>query len=209
MNFIVLFSVPYDAWEVMLVTNDIEKAIDKIINTKANCIQFWENEKLINDYNFTEEWDYDSTYEYEKALNDDILNFMNLINKINRLKQLRLELKYVKEKLRKEDNSLKVGIVLTGKDTEYLIKDFLDIIDNFIHDDGYFGIISSKINKDSAIILTDKATYELIKLQDSTKGKRFHKILYNECDNKLINEILIPMASLGEQIGIHNTVEKL
>lgn len=39
MNFIVLFDVPYDGWEITLVTNDIERAIDNIRNTKANCIQ--------------------------------------------------------------------------------------------------------------------------------------------------------------------------
>ena len=99
MNYIVLFNVPYDAWEVMLITTNIEKALDKLKTSKANCIQIWDNEKLVDDFNFTEEWDWDTTYEYEKSLSEDIFRFIGLINKINNKKFSNIELKYTKEKL--------------------------------------------------------------------------------------------------------------
>lgn len=193
MNYVVLFNVPYDAWEVMLVTNDIEKAIDEIRNTKANCIQVWQNEKLINDYNFTEEWDYDSTYEYEQSLNDDIINFINAINKIHNEEKNNIKIKYTNENL---NDKLKIGIAINlDLNSDEIIEIFKSIVNLYINKDNF--IISSNINNNSAKIETSKIIYELIKISEGFKGKRFDKIICSKCNDKIINTMLRPMLKYG------------
>jgi hypothetical protein len=206
MNYIVLFNVPYDAWEVMLVTNDIEKSIDKIRTTKANCIQIWDNEKLIDDFNFTEKCDWNTTNEYEKALSEDIFKFMELINKINNKKFSSMELKYAKDKLINKGSKLKIGIVLKNRDDENIINQFKNIVK--LHS-GEDEILNSKITKDSGKIETNTTIYELIKAETGyVRGIKFNKVLYDDCPNKILNEVIKPLIDT-EDLGIHNTIEKL
>lgn len=207
MNYIVLFNVPYDAWEVMLITTNIEKALDKLKTSKANCIQIWDNEKLVDDFNFTEEWDWDTTYEYEKSLSEDIFRFIGLINKINNKKFSNIELKYTKEKLNKEGSKLKIGIVLTDKDDESIVDEFKTIVK--LHS-GEDKIINSRITKDSGRIETETTIYELIKIKSGySRGIRFHKVFYDNCPNAILNEVIKPMTNIGEYIGIYNTAEQI
>jgi hypothetical protein len=190
MKFVVLFNVPYDAWEVMLVTNNLYKAIDEIKNTKANCIQIWENEKLINDYNFTEEWDYDSTYEYEKALSDDISRFIDNIKN-----------RYINKDL---ITKLHIGIVVNPDlNIDESIEIFKNIVNLYINKDNF--IINSNINNNSAKIETNEIIYELIKISDEFKGKRFDKNICSKCDDKIINKVLKPMLNYG----LNNCIEIL
>jgi hypothetical protein len=206
MNYIVLFNVPYDAWEVMLVTNDIEKSIDKIRTTKANCIQIWDNEKLIDDFNFTEKCDWNTTNEYEKALSEDIFKFIELINKINNKKFSSMELKYAKDKLINKGSKLKIGIVLKNRDDENIINQFKNIVK--LHS-GEDEILNSKITKYSGKIETNTTIYELIKTETGyVRGIKFNKVLYDDCPNNILNEVIKPLIDT-EDLGIHNTIEKL
>jgi hypothetical protein len=207
MNYIVLFNVPYDAWEVMLVTNDIEKSIDKIRTTKANCIQIWDNENLIDDFNFTEECDWDSTNEYQKALSEDIFKFMELISKINNKKFSSMELKYAKEKLINKGNKLKIGIVLKNRDDENIINQFKNIVK--LHS-GEDEILNSKITKYSGKIETNTTIYELIKTETGyVRGTKFNKVFHDDCPNNILNEVIKSLIDTSENLGIHNTIEKL
>ena len=52
-TYVIMFNVPYDDWEIILVTTNISIAIDTIKeNHRANYIEVWRNERLINSFDF-------------------------------------------------------------------------------------------------------------------------------------------------------------
>lgn len=52
-TYVIMFNVPYDDWEIVLVTTNVSIAIDTIKeNNHANYIEVWRNERLINSFNF-------------------------------------------------------------------------------------------------------------------------------------------------------------
>ena len=52
-TYVIMFNVPYDDWEIILVTTNIGIAIDTIKeNHRANYIEVWRNERLINSFDF-------------------------------------------------------------------------------------------------------------------------------------------------------------
>ncbi|MGL4453950.1 MAG: hypothetical protein ACRCTZ_22590 [Sarcina sp.] len=62
--YVVDFDVPYDEWHTVKVTQDVESAIDCIVNSEANSIKVWENENLIDEIFFIKRYDCDSDKEY-------------------------------------------------------------------------------------------------------------------------------------------------
>lgn len=73
--YVVDFDVPYDEWHTVKVTLNIENAIECIMNSEANSIKIWENEKLIDEVCFTKRYDWDSDKEYIENLKYEIDNF--------------------------------------------------------------------------------------------------------------------------------------
>lgn len=51
MIYVCYFSTPCDNSEIILVTQNKEKAINNVLNSKANTLQLWYNEELIDEYN--------------------------------------------------------------------------------------------------------------------------------------------------------------
>lgn len=61
--YVVLYNVPYDDWEVMLVTTNVSMAIDTIKEIDhANYIEVWRNEKLVNSFGFYKDEGINSKY---------------------------------------------------------------------------------------------------------------------------------------------------
>ena len=73
MIYVVDFDVPYDEWHTIMVTQDIEKAINCLKTTEANSIKVWKNEEFIDDFNFSNRYAYKTDEEYIKKLNEEIL----------------------------------------------------------------------------------------------------------------------------------------
>ncbi|WP_291566803.1 MULTISPECIES: hypothetical protein [unclassified Clostridium] len=205
MNFIVLCNVPHDGWEVLLVTDSIEKAIDKIKYTHANCIEIWEDGERIDDYSFSQRYDWDSEEQYKHELANDIHRFMELMNKINIRKLSDIELKYGREELNESGRKLKIGIAL--RDSDEIIERFNNTVYSIVND--IKKMPSKEVLTKYGYIETENTIYELIKVDEYIpRGKKFHKIYFDNCDTKFVNEVLKPMTT-GGYIGIYTTTENL
>lgn len=83
MIFIVDFDVPYDEWYTVLVTQNIDKALDCIINTEANSIKVWKDEELIEDWYFGSIGDYETMDEYLEDMKRQFTAFITRLEELN------------------------------------------------------------------------------------------------------------------------------
>lgn len=61
--YVVLYGVPYDDWEIILVTTNVSMAIDTIKeNDYANYMEVWRNERLVNSFGFCKDEGINSKY---------------------------------------------------------------------------------------------------------------------------------------------------
>lgn len=74
--YVVDFDVPYDDWETVLVTTNVNNAINKIRNSCANSIKVWKNEKLIDEFYF-----YKDIYDSEEYFIADMKYFTGWLKK--------------------------------------------------------------------------------------------------------------------------------
>ena len=83
MIFIVDFDVPYDEWYTVLVTQNIDKALDCIINSEANSIKVWKDEELIEDWYFGSICDYETKDEYLEDMKRQFTAFTTRLEELN------------------------------------------------------------------------------------------------------------------------------
>lgn len=83
MIFIVDFDVPYDEWYTVLVTQNIDKALDYIINSEANSIKVWKDEELIEDWYFGSIGDYETKDEYLEDMKRQFTAFTTRLEELN------------------------------------------------------------------------------------------------------------------------------
>ena len=83
MIFILDFDVPYDEWYTVLVTQNIDKALDCIINTEANSIKVWKDEELIEDWYFGSICDYETKDEYLEDMKRQFAIFTTRLEELN------------------------------------------------------------------------------------------------------------------------------
>ena len=83
MIFILDFDVPYDEWYTVLVTQNIDKALDCIINTEANSIKVWKDEELIEDWYFGSIGDYETKDEYLEDMKRQFATFTTRLEELN------------------------------------------------------------------------------------------------------------------------------
>ena len=83
MIFVLDFDVPYDEWYTVLVTQNIDKALDCIINTEANSIKVWKDEELIEDWYFGSICDYETKDEYLEDMKRQFAIFTTRLEELN------------------------------------------------------------------------------------------------------------------------------
>ena len=83
MIFILDFDVPYDEWYTVLVTQNIDKALDYIINSEANSIKVWKDEELIEDWYFGSIGDYETKDEYLEDMKRQFTAFTTRLEELN------------------------------------------------------------------------------------------------------------------------------
>ena len=83
MIFILDFDVPYDEWYTVLVTQNIDKALDCIINIEANSIKAWKDEELIEDWYFGSIGDYETKDEYLEDMKRQFTAFTTRLEELN------------------------------------------------------------------------------------------------------------------------------
>ena len=83
MIFIVDYDVLYDEWYTVLETQNIDKALDCIINSKANSIKVWKDEELIEDWYFGSIGDYETKDEYLEDMKRQFTAFTTRLEELN------------------------------------------------------------------------------------------------------------------------------
>ena len=83
MIFILDFDVPDDEWYTVLVTQNIDKALDCIINSEANSIKVWKDEELIEDWYFGSIGDYETKDEYLEDMKRQFTAFTTRLEELN------------------------------------------------------------------------------------------------------------------------------
>lgn len=123
--------VVLDVWfntDIISVTTDLDSAINMIKDSKANCIQIWSCEKLLNDFNFTKrcDWNLDEEEKYLECLSHQV---NSLIEYIIKIKNMDIIFEFFDKATQCEVSTKDINIVLKN-----IRNNNTDLVTSFIND---------------------------------------------------------------------------